>query len=159
MNFSATFKDRFWAKIKKTDGCWLWTGSLNNKGYGEIGIGGRGSGTVYTHRASWILHFGNIPRGMCVLHNCPGGDNPACVNPDHLWLGTQSQNLADMDEKGRRRVVIGSSHPKTHLTETDVIRIRCLRREGATVKSLCEEYRVNSGTMSRICTRQSWKHV
>jgi hypothetical protein len=101
--------DRFWAKVLKTDDCWLWTGALSrrNCGYGRLRFKGR---MVAAHRLSWQLTQGQIPRGLHVLHLC---DEPQCVNPSHLFLGTQSENNRDMAEKGRaRNIYIGASHCK-----------------------------------------------
>jgi hypothetical protein len=88
---------RFWEKVKTGDGCWTWTGSLSGHGYGTICLDGRGTQTG-AHRASWLLHHGEIPRGLYVLHKC---DNRACVRPDHLYLGTHQQNMTDMARKNR----------------------------------------------------------
>ncbi len=99
-----SLEERFWSKVNKTSspyGCWLWIASLSTTGYGQI-YRGRGKGMVFAHRVSWLIHFGDIPEGMSVLHNCPGGDNPLCVNPAHLWLGTQADNMHDMWAKGRQ---------------------------------------------------------
>jgi hypothetical protein len=88
----------FWARVNKTDDCWLWMGSRNalRYGYGVYGKGGK-----YAHRLSWEIHHGRpIPPGMNILHRC---DNPPCVNPDHLFLGTQADNVVDMVRKGRAR--------------------------------------------------------
>lgn len=97
---------RFWAKVNKTDRCWLWTGAGGEKGHGVFSWDGRQGGA---HRFSWELHKGPIPDGLHVLHNCPDGDNPACVNPAHLWLGTIADNNRDMFAKGRGAV--GDQHP------------------------------------------------
>jgi hypothetical protein len=91
---------RFWPKVSKSDGCWTWTGKTGN-GYGQIRIAGKGSGLIGAHRLSWALHYGPIPAGLFVCHNCPDGDNPLCVRPEHLFLGTHEQNMADMVAKGR----------------------------------------------------------
>lgn len=91
----------FWAKVDKSggdDACWIWTAFRLRAGYGLFKWYGKDTGA---HRVSWELAHGAIPDGLWVLHNCPGGDNPACVNPAHLWLGTQQDNTDDMVKKGR----------------------------------------------------------
>jgi len=94
-----TLEQRFWRKVDRRgpDECWPWTGGKTPCGYGLIRSSGHGH-LRQTHRVSWILANGSIPRGMCVLHSC---DNPPCCNPAHLWLGTHAENMADRDAKGR----------------------------------------------------------
>lgn len=92
-----TITDRFWLMVRKTDSCWLWTGSVNRKGYGQISTK-RGNRPLQAHRFSYRIHFGRIPSRKMVLHKC---DNPSCVNPDHLFLGTAKQNTDDMITKER----------------------------------------------------------
>jgi hypothetical protein len=75
---------RFWSHVNKTESCWLWTAGLFKGVYGCFKLRKK---SRRAHRVSWLIHRGQIPDGMCVCHNCPGGDNPLCVNPDHLWLG------------------------------------------------------------------------
>jgi hypothetical protein len=89
---------RFWAKVQRGEGCWEWQGANNGKGYGCFGK--EGSRPYYAHRFSWELHAGPIPDGLFVLHRC---DNRRCVNPEHLFLGTQGDNMRDMIAKGRGR--------------------------------------------------------
>lgn len=89
--------ERFWEKVVKSNGCWRWSGSTGNYGYGQLRSG---EDLERAHRISWELHFGPIPLGMQVLHHC---DNPPCVRPDHLWLGTAKTNAEDRQSKGRQR--------------------------------------------------------
>ena len=103
-------EDRFWAKVRKSEGCWTWTGNVNPKhGYGEIQHGPRGAVVRYrAHRLAWILTHGHIPNGLVVMHVC---DNRTCVNPDHLALGTVAANNLDMLRKGRQ---VAWNKAKTH---------------------------------------------
>lgn len=90
-------EDRFWAKVQIKEGCWTWTGGKVG-GYGALTVGARGQGHIRAHRMSYILHKGEIPPGMMVLHNC---DNPECTNPEHLTLGTASDNMRHVSERKR----------------------------------------------------------
>jgi len=97
---------RFLSKVSLqiTSGCWVWTGFRNAQGYGHFALDGYKVGRA--HRASWVLHRGSIPTGLCVLHRC---DNPSCVNPDHLFLGTDADNAHDRDAKGRGKPWVKAS--------------------------------------------------
>ncbi len=99
MQFSLTKsdRDRFWSKVRQSGGCWIWTAGLSKSGYGKFAPSHRQ--TVGAHRVSYELFNGEIPDGMCVLHRC---DNPPCVNPHHLFLGTQVDNVADRNSKNRQ---------------------------------------------------------
>jgi len=87
------FHIRFWNRVKKTNKCWLWLGYKDPNGYGNLNIGGK---AYLTHRVSYYIHFGSIPKGMEICHHC---DNPSCVNPKHLFLGTHKDNMHDAIKK------------------------------------------------------------
>jgi hypothetical protein len=87
--------DRFWSKVKKSDGCWEWIGAKDGCGYGKLGLGGK---LIGAHRMAWILSFGPIPEGLSVCHRC---DNPGCVNPGHLFVASHRGNMLDMVAKHR----------------------------------------------------------
>jgi len=137
------------ARTRKDEnsGCLLWTGPLNKDGYGNA------SGTG-AHRRSWENEKGPIPKGLYVLHKC---DVRHCVNPEHLYLGTQIHNMKDMVERGRSPVnMIGSANNKTHLTDDDV---RVIRASTDSVHKLAKQYNISKSAVQNICYRTSWKHV
>ena len=135
----------FWNKVKKSNRCWEWTGSRFPSGYGHLA---RTYPSGYAHRTSWILHFGKIRKGMCVLHKC---DNPPCVNPDHLKIGTIQDNVRDRDIKGR--YVSGMAK----LNREQVKELRDKRLEGATLRQLSDEFSLTMSVISRICRKISYK--
>ena len=150
-----TVSERFWEKVKKTHHCWPWIGSTRH-GYGQIYHDGK---QEVASRISWRLHFGVIPDGMFVLHHC---DNRACVNPDHLFLGTQRDNLADMRCKGRGFVLSsrrGSEHGMAKLNERQVRAIRDLLASGRKGKELARQYGVTPTLISFIKNRKNWSHI
>jgi hypothetical protein len=145
-------KERFEEKVEKSDECWPWVGCLTPKGYGQINSGGRGS-PVAVHRLAYFLLFGPIPKGMLVLHRC---DNPACVRPDHLFLGTAQDNSSDMVRKGRARGIRGN-HPKAKLREEQVIEIRRRYALGnVSMRGLAKIFGVGSDQICRIVNRKKW---
>ena len=153
--YSTTIHDRFWSKVEKTEGCWLWRGSFHRGGYGSIARGGRNGGKTLAHIVSWFIHFGVVPHGLCVLHRC---DNPACVRPDHLFLGTRLDNSRDMVNK--KRSPYGERSGTHILSETQVHQIRTeyIPRK-VTQKFLALKYGVNRETINAIIRRKTWKHI
>lgn len=142
---------RFWAKVKKTPTCWLWTGSKGNKhGHGSIWAGQRRNGQYipsYAHRVSWELANGPIPPGKHVLHNCPGGDNPRCVNPDHLFLGDQAANMKDAASKGRLHM----PRPRNRkVNDAQIAEMFALRQQGLTLEAIGAEFDVSKCFVSMV---------
>lgn len=148
-------ESRFWSRVLQTDRCWFWTGQRDSDGYGVMTINGR---PAKAHRFSWTLHCGPIPEGMCVLHNCPGGDNRACVNPLHLWLGSPIENAADRDLKGM--TLQGAAHRRAKLSEADVLEIRSLFETGRYTKvELGRQFGVTDSQIRNIVQRRLWRHI
>lgn len=154
-----TVAPRFWANVQMTDSCWLWTGALCRDGYGRFGNPKAGA-RQGAHRFSWILSFGPIPDGMSVLHKC---DNPRCVRPAHLFLGTQLDNIRDMNTKGRTyRFVVkrGEKSNAAKVTEADVREIRRRYRfGGVTHKQLAQEFGISASAVGFIISGRNWGHV
>jgi hypothetical protein len=92
--------ERFWERVNKGNDCWVWVGNRLPKGYGRMCSGGKSGQVLLAHRVSWALHNGPIPTGKYICHTC---DNPPCVNPNHLFLASHAENMADMVAKGRAR--------------------------------------------------------
>lgn len=170
--------DRLWGQVTKTESCWLHQGSKNSRGYGRVGSDDHGHGMRLAHRVAWEVTYGPIPAGLSVLHRC---DNPACCRPDHLFLGTQSDNMRDMVTKGRHAaqrypdqlprgdrhwssqhpewVRRGEGHGQAKLTADDVRAIRRLHAEGNTLASIAARFGMSPGHTWSIVHRASWSHV
>lgn len=145
-------KERFWGKVNKTNGCWNWLTYKDRDGYGEFQLEKKKS---KAHRASWQIHFGKIPEGLCVLHKC---DNPPCVNPSHLFLGTPADNNKDRSLKGRSAK--GEKMASAKLTENKVLNIRKMYAAGnIKQKTLARLFDINFRTISQIINRKLWNHI
>lgn len=138
-------KCRFLYYVDKQDSCWIWIGLKNKHGYGKLYF--KKNTAARSHRVSYELFKGPIEEGLFVCHTC---DIPACVNPDHLWLGTHQENMLDMIDKGRQ---------SSKLTPTQVFEIRKLKENGYSLAKIRELFNINSATLSNILARRIWKHV
>ena len=177
--------DRFMRKVERVPGidCWLWIGATKLSGYGNFSFRGR---TIGAHVAAYSIFRGNVPQGAVVCHRC---DNPSCVNPDHLFIGSQSENMNDMRRKGRAAIVnfhgeknpmygrshtdetkaklrkakagrfVGSKHPRASITESDVLSIRAMRSGGMKVKDIAVAIGASFDTVANIVRGKTWSHV
>lgn len=153
--------ERFWAKVEKTDSCWLWQGAVDRKGYGAIGSGGKRGRTFAAHRLSWQIHFGLPPLTLEVCHHC---DNPPCVNPTHLFLGTHKDNMSDAQRKGRmtgpRMATRGEANGAAKLTTAQVQYIRHLYTLGvASYVKLARQFQFSPSGIRHIIKRHTWKDI
>lgn len=143
-------QERFDAKhVGVTEsGCWLWVSTIKHTGYGGFWMNGE---TIGAHRASWILHRGEIPEGGVICHKC---DTPSCVNPSHLFLGTDADNVADKTVKGR--AAKGSGHALAKLTEDQARQIFLAR---GTQSSIASRFGVHQSQVSNIKRKVTWAHA
>lgn len=144
---------RFWSKviILSIDNCWEWQGGINHDGYGNFYTN---SDHIFAHIFSWESTFGKITnKDSRVLHKC---DNPKCVNPNHLFLGTQQDNIQDMMNKGRQGHRFGRVNGRTVLSESDVYEIRKLREGGMTYKGIAKKKNVSEGCVNHVLNGRHW---
>ncbi len=144
--------DRFWTSVEKSEGCWPFIGYRNKQGYGQI----RYTGGSLAHRLSWIIHHnGQVPNGLCVLHRC---DNPPCVNPAHLFIGTRHDNSRDMYKKVRQ--ARGERNARAKLKEADVLKIRKQYAAGGiTLDTLAQSFKVSESAIWLAIRGYNWKHI
>lgn len=146
--------ERFWASVDQTPGqgpngdCWEWQRGRVAQGYGRLSIG---KGEVRAHRYAYEMAFGEIPDGMMVCHRC---DNPPCCNPNHLFLGTAGDNVADMVAK--RRHMYGEGHHKAKLSDDQV---RAIRTDQRRQVEIADDYGVTQGLVGMIKRREVWTHL
>lgn len=164
-DYRAKVQERFERRVNKTETCWLWTGGKTIPGYGLVGLNGK---RVYAHRLAYFLYKGEIPfninpKDSSIMHSC---DNPSCVNPSHLFLGTHQDNMRDMWNK--KRGVRGSKSGAARLTETQVLEIRAKYKpsttgykypNGYSTNRLAKEYGVAQATIQHIVGNLTWKHI
>ena len=152
----ASVSERFWEKvdIRSDDECWNWKASIRSDGYGQLNRGKRGLGMESAHRVSWTIHFGDIPVGLHILHSC---DNKLCVNPSHLFLGTNSDNVSDKVKKDRQ--MKGESVPTSKLNRKDIKEIRKLYvpwSRDYSIASLAKQFNVSYAAIYKVVSRETW---
>lgn len=134
------------------DGCWYWLGYTNNRGYGLISANGKPN---LTHRVNYELLKGKIPTGMLACHHC---DNPMCINPDHIFIGTTHDNMQDKVRKGRSSNNLGYNNPNAIVTANQVLEIRSLKAT-KTYKEIAKIYGISHHYAWNLVNRKSWKHI
>ena len=148
MQITERQKKRFWQRVSKASGCWSWGGSHNGDGYGQVWAAGK---MRKAHRVMFFLSFGKLPKA--VRHDC---DNPGCLNPTHLLAGTQLDNIADRERRGRGSK--GVSRPVAKVDPQKVREIRRLRPT-TTLAKLAEKFDVSTATVCHVVSRRRWGHV
>jgi len=163
-----TLEQKFWERIDKsgpvpkhTPGlgpCWVWIAGKDSFGYGRVNIGGRKERPRGAHVVSWVIAHGGAWPALCVLHKC---DNPACVNPDHLFLGTRLDNNNDKIAKGRNgfAIQLGEIHGMAKITESDVREMRRLRSLGMLQRHIGDRFGITQTNVSLIVRKKTWSHV
>lgn len=153
---SAAWDRKFWARVNRSDGCWEWQGYRDRQGYGHLSR--KVDGPMLAHRFAWLQFNGSIPAGAVIRHIC---DNPPCCNPDHLLIGTQADNIADRQRRGRHRPgrFPGEAHPMHRLTELTVLDLRRRYADGESAVSLARECGISPDWMRRIASGRAWKHL
>lgn len=146
---------RFWNNVLRQwpYECWPYCGTVHVKGYGVLKVSGK---NLKAHRVAYAGQHGFVPAGKVVCHRC---DNRCCCNPDHLFLGTQTDNVRDMDEKGRRSPPIGELNGSAILTQDSVREIRNLHVAGNGIRALARQFGTTPATIRNVVRRRTWRHV
>lgn len=142
---------RFFKKVHKTDTCWLWTGATRGGGYGVVRLN---KVDIPSHRFSWELINGKIPKSLWVLHKC---DVRNCVNPDHLFLGTGKDNMADCVEK--RRHCFGEKNGTSKLRDSDIPKIFAMQKAGVFQRDIARRFNVAQNAIWLVLQKKTWTHV
>lgn len=143
-------QERFWSKVIKTEGCWNWTAAKDMSGYGRFGLGGK---NLRAQRVAWLLTNGEVPKGLCVCHTC---DNRVCVNPKHLWLGTNDDNMKDKAKKGRSHRMPNNRFG-AKLSSSIASEIRDMyRTTKMTQVELALKFGVSRGCIGHIVRSETW---
>ena len=162
LNWRKPIEQRFWSKVQKTKECWMWTGTKDQDGYGVIANRDGPPSYFRATHVSLMLAGRPLPAGMHACHSC---DNPACVNPDHLWAGTNAENTADRDKKGRharcgakspRR---GADHPMAVHRAEKVQKVRELAAEGRSQHGIARALGMSQATVWNIIHGKQWRHI
>lgn len=182
IKFHPVFSERFWIKVDKNGPvpehrkelgcCWIWKARRDKDGYGSFHVSENGTQKhIRAHRFSYIANVGDIPPNLHCLHKC---DNPACVRPDHLWLGTTQDNTADKMKKDRHRAATGDSNgSRTHperlprgegrwnakLSAEKVIAIRGLFSGGEKINSIASKFSVGRHAILKVVNGKTWTHI
>lgn len=151
MKFNDKDRKRFEEKFTITPACWTWKFMKDKKGYGRFLLNGM---PRIASRVAYFMYVGAIPSGKLVCHRC---DNPSCVNPDHLFIGSAKQNTADMVSKGRGKWVKGERNGRSKLTDKEVIEIRSL--SGPTDREVAAKYKISPSVVHQIRRGKIWRHL
>lgn len=155
INLTKENRQHFFRFVKKTQKCWIWIRGRTRGGYGKTRVNGK---EVYTHRLSYEIYKGEIPKGLYVCHRC---DNPPCVRPSHLFVGTMRDNILDASSKGR--MPYGENHHRSKLTDLQVLWIRehavRISQNKTNYQELAATFKVHPNTIYGILKNREWRHL
>ena len=150
-------RKRLKKKILIKNECWEWQGQLNNHGYAFASWGqAEEKKKTVLHRVAYAIWIEEVPRGLCVLHKC---DNPKCINPEHLYLGTKKDNTRDIKNRNRFNPARGEKCGMSKLKSEEILEIRDLREKGMTLNQISHKFDVTYENIHAICKRRTWRHI